>query len=106
MDTNIICIIVGIAFGLIVAFIGSRLTKAALKVKDATSIMIANMAKFAMDAGALVATFFVCRAASLPVVSTLVAVAVSLSAGGILMSVLVAKKASKNDADTKDSLYK
>lgn len=106
MDTNIICVIAGIAFGLLVAFINSRITKAGLKSKDVTKIMITNMVKFAIDAGSLTAAFFICRAAALPVVPTIISLAITLSLGGVLMAYLVAKKASENDEENKSSLYK
>mgnify|MGYP004655712217 CR=1 FL=1 len=92
----------GAALGLIVAYVNMRISKANMNASNMAAVMGVNMLRLLLDAAALAACYFVCKAYELPMMATLIAAAVGLSAGGMLFLRIMVKKAQpqgKKNAD-------
>ena len=83
----------GAALGLIVAYVNMRISKANMNASNMAAVMGVNMLRLLLDAAALAACYFVCKAYELPMMATLIAAAVGLSAGGMLFLRIMVKKA-------------
>lgn len=95
MSVTAICIIGWAAFGLVIAFINSRISKAGMKTKSPTFAIAVNFIRLALDAGALAAAFIVCRSADLPLAPSLISVAMALTVGGGIILVRTVKEIQK-----------
>ena len=103
MSTTALCIIGGAVFGLVIAFINSRVSKAGLKSESPQKAMTGNLIRILLDAAALGITFLVCKKADLPLAPALVSVAIALSVGGALMLIATVKAFQKSmDADAEN----
>ncbi len=101
METiQIICIIAGIAAGLAVAFINMQITKKSYKTSNsAAGIMGANVLRLIFDFAALAVGYLICRSCDLPMIETLVAIAVGLSVGEIIFLRILINKIKKENSE-------
>ncbi len=85
MDTTtVICVICGLAFGTLVGFITSRISVKFAKNPQVSKAMIGNLIRIIIDAGALAAGYFVCKALNLSLLAVLLPIALGLSIFGML----------------------
>ena len=86
METiQIICIIVGALAGFAAAFLNMLLSKKSYKTSNsAAGIMGANVLRLIVDLAAFAIGFLICDNCDLPMVETLVSIAVGLSAGEMI----------------------
>lgn len=89
--TTVLCIIGGLILGLIAAFINSRISRKGINADTTGGVMIVNIARIIIDIIALAIGYLVCRYTELPMVPTLIAIAVGLSAGSMLFLYLLSK---------------
>lgn len=84
--------VAGAAFGFAVAYVNALISKANLKKENFAAIMGSNFLRLLIDAAALAAAYFVCRALSFPLAVPLIAVALGLSVGGMFFLKKIAKQ--------------
>lgn len=82
----------GAVFGLAVAYVNMLISRANLGTDSFAGIMGVNMLRLLLDVIALAAAYFMCKALSLPMAVTLLAVALGLSVGGMLFLKQMTKK--------------
>ena len=96
---DILSAVAALAFGLIMAYVNMRLSRAHMNSQSVASIMGANMLRLLIDIAALAAAFFVSRALKLSVTVMLIAVALGLSVGGMVMLRLMIKKSQPHEKE-------
>ena len=97
--TDIISVLGGAALGLIVAYVNMRISKANMNASDMAAVMGVNMLRLLLDAAALAACYFICKAYELPMMATLIAAAVGLSVGGMVFLRIMVKKTQPQSKD-------
>lgn len=90
----------GAAFGFAVAYVNMLISKANLNKDNFAAIMGANVLRLLVDAAALAAAYFVCKALSFPMIVPLIAVALGLSVGGMFFLKKIAKQIQSQSDDT------
>ena len=100
--TDILSVLGGAVLGAAVAYINMRISKANMNASNMAAVMGVNMLRLLLDAAALAACFFVCRAYDLPMMATLIAAAVGLSGGGMLFLKIMVNKTQPQSKDTAD----
>ena len=103
-STSIICIIVGLAAGFFVAFINMLISKKFTtgSMNNVNGVMAGNMLRMALNIGTLAAGFFICKGTGLPMLETLISIAVGLSIGGILFLKLLVDKMDKENKNNEE----
>lgn len=81
----------GCAFGVLVAFLNSRLTKMVMFHEKATGIMIVNFVRFGIDVIALALGLVFCKTTGISVAPVLLAIAIGLTVGGTLFLLKLTK---------------
>lgn len=88
------------AFGLVIAYINMRITKAHINADTVVGVMGVNTLRMLLNVAGLAITYFVSQAFNLPLVAALVAVAVGLSLGGIaFLKIMISKTLPQDTAD-------
>ena len=95
--TDILSVLGGAVLGAAVAYINMRISKANMNASNMAAVMGVNMLRLL-----LAVCFFVCRAYDLPMMATLIAVAVGLSGGGMLFLKIMVNKTQPQSKDTAD----
>lgn len=90
----------GLLLGSAVAFLNMLLSKKVMKRNSVALIMGVNVLRFTLDAAALAAIFFICRAISFPMTVPLLAAALGLSVIGMLFLEIMTKRAEKADVNS------
>lgn len=99
---NILSALGAAAFGLIIAYINMRITKAHINADTVLGVMGVNTLRMILNVAALSITYFVSKAFSLPMTAMLVAVALGLSLGGIAFLKLMINKTQPQTSETAD----
>ena len=99
---TVLCVIGGLLLGVLAAFINSRISRKNAGKDNMVAIMGTNLARMGMDILALGAAFFVCRRFELPMIATMVSVAVGLTAAGMLFLKRITDQMLSQDAKEKD----
>ena len=99
---DIISVLGGALLGLLVAYVNMLISKANMNASNMAAVMGVNMMRLLLDAAALAACFFVCKAYELPMMATLIAAAVGLSGGGMLFLRHMVKKTQPQNKETAD----
>lgn len=99
---DILSVISAAALGLAVAYVNMCISKVNLNASNIAAVMGVNMLRLLLDAAALAACFFASKKYDLPMMATLIATAVGLSAGGMLFLKLMVKKTQPQSNDTAD----
>lgn len=92
--------VAGAAFGFAVAYVNALISRAGLKKESFAAIMGGNFLRLLIDAAALAAAYFVCKALSFPMIMPLIAVALGLSVGGMFFLKKIAKQIQSQSDDT------
>ena len=88
----------GLLLGSAVAFCNMLLSKSVFKKEDVALIMGVNILRYLLDAAALAAVFFICRAIDFPMTVPLLAAALGLSVVGLILLGIMTKR--ETEADT------
>ena len=99
---DILSVLGGALLGLIVAYVNMRISKANMNASNMAAVMGVNMLRLLLDAAALAACFFACKAYGLPMMATLIAAAVGLSLGGMVFLRIMVKKTRPQNNETAD----
>lgn len=81
-----------LAFGALVAYLNSLISKLTISGRNMVAIMGTNFARLTIDALALLVTNLICKHFGLPVITGLICTAVGLSVGGIIFLKRLLKK--------------
>ncbi len=100
--TDIIAALCGAVLGFAVAYINMRISKKNLNAENMAAVMGVNMLRLLLDAAALAAVFFVCRALKVSITAALIATALGLSVGGMLFLRSMVKKTQSQDNNRAD----
>ena len=99
---DILSVLGGALLGLIVAYVNMRISKANMNASNMAAVMGVNMLRLLLDAAALAACYFVCKAYELPMMATLIAAAVGLSVGGMVFLQIMVKKTQPQSEERAD----
>ena len=98
---DILPVLGGAALGLIVAYVNMRISKANMNASDMAAVMGVNMLRLLLDAAALAACYFICKAYEFPMMATLIAAAVGRM---VFLRIMVKKtQPQSRDADGGES---
>lgn len=100
----VLCAVGGLAFGTLGAFLTATVSRRSLKTKSDSmvSVMGTNMLRMLIDVAFLVCAFLICRGFELPLVVTLISVALGLTVFGMLFLRSIVKKLSENNESESD----
>ena len=100
----VLCAVGGLAFGALGAFLTATVSRRSLKTKSDSmvSVMGTNMLRMLIDVAFLACTFLVCRSFKLPLIVTLISVALGLTVFGMLFLKSIVKKLSENNESESD----
>ena len=100
----VLCAVGGLAFGALGAFLTATVSRRSLKTKSDSmvSVMGTNMLRMLIDVAFLACTFLVCRSFNLPLIVTLISVALGLTVFGMLFLKSIVKKLSENNESESD----
>lgn len=93
----VLCVLGGLALGVLAAFVNSLISRRSLGKESMTAIMGTNLARMGINILTLLAAFFLCRHFELPMIATLLAVAVGLTAAGLLFLKKITKELGEKD---------
>ena len=98
---SIICAVGGMAFGALGAFLTACISRRSLKNKtdNLVAVMGTNALRLVLDVVFLLAAYLVCRNYELPLLVTLISVALGLTVFGMLFLKRVVKKLTEEDDD-------
>ena len=97
----VLCAVGGLAFGALGAFLTASVSRRSLKTESDSmvSVMGTNMLRMLIDVAFLACAFLVCRCFDLPLVVTMVSVALGLTVFGMLFLKSVVKKLTEEEDD-------
>lgn len=100
----VLCAVGGLAFGALGAFLTAAVSRRSLKTKldSMVSVMGTNMLRMLIDVAFLVCAFLICRGFELPIVVTLISVALGLTVFGMLFLRSIVKKLGENNESESD----
>ena len=98
---SIICAAGGLAFGALGAFLAACISKRSLKNRtdSLVAVMGTNALRLVLDVVFLLAAFMLCRKLELPLVVTLISVALGLTVFGMLFLRRIAKTLTEENED-------
>ena len=88
-----------LALGLVVAYVNTLISKASMKYESIVGVMCSNVIRFALDVAALAVIYFVSTRFDLPMLTMLIAAAMGLTVGGMIMLRVMIKKSQPHETE-------